>query len=91
MKLHNTIPALCLAAGLAMATTSSQAALLGLEPDLPTINFGGAGIIDYDNATGIVTISADPAAVFSVSPFISRGNHGGGLGRCERHHHQICS
>ncbi len=71
MKLQHSILARCLAAGVAMTPIASQAALLGLTANLPTINFGGGGIIDYDNDTGTVTISGDPAAVFSTSPFIS--------------------
>jgi hypothetical protein len=44
--------------------------LLGLTPGEPTLDFGGAGIISFDAATGTVTISGIPATFFQSDPFI---------------------
>lgn len=70
MKLRQSIPALCLVAGLVLAPSASQAVLLGLTPNPATIDFPGSGMIDYDQASGTVTISGIPSSLFSSNPFI---------------------
>ncbi|RLA21700.1 MAG: hypothetical protein DRQ62_09160 [Gammaproteobacteria bacterium] len=70
MKLQNPIHTLCLILGLAIAPSTSHALLLGLSPELPTIDFSGSGMIDYNASTGIINISGDPSTLFSVEPFI---------------------
>jgi hypothetical protein len=69
MKFSKPLSTLGLAIGL-FASASSQAALLGLLPTEPTIDFGGAGMISHDVATGLVTISGIPATLFQTEPFI---------------------
>ncbi|MGR8929603.1 MAG: hypothetical protein ACU836_03100 [Gammaproteobacteria bacterium] len=70
MKQQHLIPALCLAAGLSFASSASQANLLGLAPNTPTINFAG-GIIEFTQQDGTVTISGLPSSLNSIFPFIS--------------------
>lgn len=65
-----SLSAAIVAAGISLAPISGYAALLGLTPGEPTVDFGGAGIIAYDAATGIVTISGTPATIFQSDPFI---------------------
>lgn len=48
----------------------SEAALLGVTPQDPVIEFGAGGVVDYDAATGLVTISGQPASLFQADPFI---------------------
>ena len=48
----------------------SDAALLGLSPSEPTVDFGGSGIIDYNASTGVVLVSGTPATLFQSSPFL---------------------
>lgn len=71
MKWQTLIPALGMAAGFALTPASSQAVLLGVDPAPATIAFGGSGMIDFDQASGTVTISGSPTSLFSVSPFIT--------------------
>lgn len=70
METQKIFPWACLLAGLVMGPSTSQAALLNLAPDVPTINFGGGGMIKYDQNTNTVTVSADPTTLFSTTPFI---------------------
>ena len=55
----------------ALSPTAAQADLLGLTADLPNINFGATGVINYDATTGTVTVSADPSNLFSLFPPIN--------------------
>ena len=48
----------------------ARAALLGLAASEPTIDFGGAGVIDFNAATGILTISGQPSSLFRSDPFL---------------------
>lgn len=41
-----------------------------MTPNEPTIDFGGAGVVDYNAATGIVTISGVPSTFFRADPFL---------------------
>jgi hypothetical protein len=70
MKIRKPLSKLCLALGLVATTTFSQAALLGVVPNEPTVDFGGAGIVNYDAVTGLVTISGTPATLFQTAPFL---------------------
>ncbi len=71
MTLKHSVSALLVATGMSLTPAQSHAVLLGLTPELPTIQFGGSGMIDYDAATGLVTISGAPSSVFSVTPLIT--------------------
>lgn len=70
MKTKHALAACAMAAGIAVAPTFAHAELLGLTPAEPTLDFGGAGVIDYDATTGTVTISGVPATLFQSDPFI---------------------
>jgi len=59
-----------MAAGMAFASATSNAALLGVTPTEPTIDFGGSGIVDYNATTGIVTVSGIPSTFFRSDPFL---------------------
>ncbi|MEQ1663452.1 MAG: hypothetical protein ABL877_12240 [Thiobacillus sp.] len=48
----------------------SSAAVLGLVPGEPVLDFSGVGMIDYDATTGTVTISGDPIILLQNDPFI---------------------
>jgi uncharacterized repeat protein (TIGR01451 family) len=48
----------------------AQAALLGLVPADPTLDFGNSGVINYNRTTGVVTISGTPATLFRNDPFL---------------------
>jgi uncharacterized repeat protein (TIGR01451 family) len=52
------------------AATTAQAASLGLTPADPTLDFGSSGVISYNAATGVVTISGTPATLFQNNPFL---------------------
>jgi hypothetical protein len=54
----------------ALVPLSAEAALIGLTPGEPTIDFGAGGIIKYDASTGLVTISGTPSTLFQSNPFI---------------------
>ncbi len=49
---------------------SSQAALIGAAPTLPTIQFGGGSSIAYNHTTSILSLTGQATTLFSVSPFI---------------------
>ncbi len=49
---------------------TSQAALIGATPTLPTIQFGGGGSISYDSTTSTLSLQGQASTLFSVSPFI---------------------
>lgn len=70
MKQSPSITALCLAAGAALAPSVPQAALLGLTPATPTIDFSASGVISYDSVNGNINISGIPSTLFSTTPFI---------------------
>lgn len=70
MKTRSFLTAFRLACGVGLLSNPAQAALVGVTANTPTIAFGGSGIIDYVASTGIVTISGDPAQIFSTSPFL---------------------
>lgn len=59
-----------LAAVLATASGASSAALVGVTPAEPVIDFGAGGIIDYVATTGLVTVSGVPATLFQTDPLI---------------------
>jgi len=70
MKIRKPLSKICLALGMIATTTLSQAALLGVMPNEPIVDFGGAGIVNYDATTGLVTISGTPATLFQSNPFL---------------------
>lgn len=70
MKRRNVLATCAMAAGIALAPPLSHAELLGLAPAESTLDFSGAGVIDYDATTGVVTISGIPATLFKSDPFI---------------------
>ena len=70
MRIRAWLSSAAVSAALAAASMSAHAALLGLTPAEPTIDFGGAGIVDYNAATGIVTFSGIPATFFQSDPFL---------------------
>lgn len=70
MRLKNSIYLCCLMIWLSLSPSISQAHLLGLTPNLPTIDFSGSGIIDYNADTGIIEVSGDPSTLFAIEPFI---------------------
>jgi|GEM_PF-6298115 len=49
---------------------TSQAALIGATPTLPTIQFGGGSSISYDYATSTLSLQGQASTLFSVNPFI---------------------
>lgn len=70
MTLRKLFIALYLAVGMLLVPALSHAALLGLSPSEPTVDFAGSGIIDYNATTGVVLISGTPATLFQSSPFL---------------------
>lgn len=50
--------------------TALQAALLGLTPADPTLDFGASGVISYNATTQVVTISGTPSTLFRNDPFL---------------------
>lgn len=62
--------AACAAAAMSLGAVPANAALLGLTAGEPTVDFGAAGVIDYNRATGIVTISGTPSSLFRSDPFL---------------------
>ena len=58
------------AAGILACATASHAALLGLMPADPTLDFGSGGVISYNAISGIVTLSGTPATLFRNDPFL---------------------
>jgi hypothetical protein len=69
VTIRRPLLALCLAAGI-FIVASSHAALIGLTPSEPVLEFGASGIVSYDATTGIVTISGLPADLFRSDPFL---------------------
>ncbi|OAI15049.1 hypothetical protein A1359_10080 [Methylomonas lenta] len=69
MKPQPLLTTLILAA-LSIMPHSASATLVGLSPNLPTIDFSGSGMIDYNASSGIVTITSQPSTLFSIDPFI---------------------
>jgi hypothetical protein len=73
-NIRNPFSRRCLALGLALGlgggATLTHAELLNLTPSDPVIEYGGAGIISYVAATGLVTISGIPALLSQADPFI---------------------
>jgi hypothetical protein len=61
---------LALTAAMVLGSVPANAALLGLSAAEPTIGFGGAGVMDYNAATGLLTISAEPSLLFRSDPFL---------------------
>lgn len=70
MKTHKLFAAACLTSAMCLAPVLGQAALLGLTPSEPLVDFGAGGMIDYDATTGVVTISGTPATLFQTDPFL---------------------
>lgn len=70
MRIRKSLTALAVAIGLACGTIPAQATLIGLTPSEPALEFGASGIVSYDAATGIVTISGVPATLFRNDPFL---------------------
>ncbi len=48
----------------------SQAALLNLVQGEPTVDFAAGGIVDYNAATQMLTVSAEPSTLLRTDPFI---------------------
>lgn len=71
MKPKQRLRTLCLTACLSIAPNLAHATLIGLSPNLPTIDFSGSGTIDYNASSGILTITGQPSTLFSIDPFIS--------------------
>jgi len=71
-KSTTLLAAMCLSYA-ALSPTTAQANLLGLTTDVPNINFGATGVIDYDATTGTVTVSAEPSKLYSLFPPIDAG------------------
>lgn len=71
MKSQSFTTFFCMIVGLGLLPASTQAALIGLSPFLPTIDFSGSGNISYQANTGVISISAEPTMLFSIDPFIS--------------------
>jgi hypothetical protein len=59
-----------LAAATLLCPVVSSAALIGGDAQDPKIDFGGAGVVDYDYATNILTISGVPATLLRNDPFL---------------------
>lgn len=78
MKIRNILASALLTACLSPAL--ALAALLGLSPGLPTIDFPSNGIIAYNATTGIVTISGTPASIYHEDPYIVAEIIGTGTG-----------
>ncbi len=53
-----------------IAPSNLYAALIGLSPKFPTINFSGSASISYNSNNGVIKLSADPSSLFSIDPFI---------------------
>ncbi|MEQ1592246.1 MAG: hypothetical protein ABL892_07660 [Thiobacillaceae bacterium] len=53
-----------------LSPVMALAALLGVAPTQPTLDFGGSGMVAYDAGTGTVTISGTPAILQQDDPFI---------------------
>jgi hypothetical protein len=59
-----------LAAAAALLPAPSNAALLGVNPEDPKMDFGGSGVAGYDSALQILTISGVPATLIRNDPFL---------------------
>ncbi|MEI6719588.1 MAG: hypothetical protein WCO67_02405 [Betaproteobacteria bacterium] len=70
MNLCKRLVAAGIASAFSLCAVPAQAALIGLTPNEPVIEFGASGIISYDAVTGIVTVSGVPATLFRNDPFI---------------------
>lgn len=72
MNAIHTLSKLGLAIGLITGASFANAALIGLTPGEPVMDFGGDGLVTYDETTGVVTISGLPATLSQTmgSPFI---------------------
>jgi hypothetical protein len=62
--------AAALGGALLLGAQSSQAALLGVSTNEPVIDIPAGAIIDYNAATGVVTISGEPSSIFRTDPFL---------------------
>ncbi|MGY6276098.1 hypothetical protein [Methylomonas sp. MgM2] len=71
MKVRSFVTVSSILATIGIAPTQAQATLIGLTPELPTIEFGASGHISYQASTGLVTISGTPGTLFSIDPFIN--------------------
>ncbi len=49
---------------------TTQAALIGVTPGLPTISFSAEGMIEYQLHNNRISLNASPSSLFSISPFI---------------------
>jgi hypothetical protein len=67
---RRVVLAIFLIIGSWVSAPGAQAALIGLTPGEPTIDFGSGGIIKYDASTGLVTISGMPSTLFQSNPFV---------------------
>jgi len=79
MRLSRPLYLFALVIWYTLVPSSSQASLLGLTPNLPTIDFSGSGIIDYSPDTGIIELTGDPSSLFAVEPFIFANFMGTGV------------
>lgn len=55
---------------ISLLSFTANAALLNVQPESPTIDFSGSGVISYHAASGEVEIIGAPSTFFSVDPFI---------------------
>ena len=68
-----SIRSLCAAAfggSLLFCMSPSHAALLGVATNEPVIDIPAGAIVDYNAATGVVTISGEPSSIFRTDPFL---------------------
>lgn len=70
MNFMKHLAAWLFAAATVLIPAVSSAALIGGDAQDPKIDFGGAGVVDYDYATGILTISGVPATLLRNDPFL---------------------
>ena len=70
MRFKQRLAGWCLGLAAALLPAICAAALLGANPEDPKIDFGGAGVIDYDAATQILTVSGTPATLIRNDPFL---------------------
>jgi len=79
MRLSRPLYLFALVIWYTLVPSSSQASLLGLTPNLPTIDFSGSGMINYAPDSGIIELTGDPSSLFAVEPFIFANFMGTGV------------
>lgn len=79
MNFKSSLAACCMATAALLSPVESHAALLGVTPQDPQIDFGGAGVVDYDAVTQTLTISGVPASILRNDPFLFAAIGGTGV------------